>query len=298
MLLIGGMVSCKNDIGLDTTAVAILDSNKIDILTYATSEKLKGTMTASGLYYALNKPGTSAVTPAYGQELEFTYTLYLLKGPSNTTAVTGVTDQFIDSTKTPVFYPFFAHSLPPGLEEGFLRMHEGDQVILLIPSALAFGNVATVTPAIPANSPVRYDLTLNRTRTEDQQIDDYIAANKLSVTEKTSTGLRFIKTKSVDSTTKFPTAAQTLTIKYKGKLLRTASAFDSTGNGIYSTTLGKSAIAGFNEGLAKLKQGEKATLIFPSGQGYKETGTTNSKGEYIIPPYAPLRFDIELISAQ
>ena len=298
VLLLGGMVSCNSAVSPDTTATAVLDSNKTDILTYAASKGLIGTMTASGLYFVLNKPGSSTVTPAFGQELEFNYTLYLLKGPSNTTVTSGVTDAIIDSASAinPVYYPFFSHALSAGLEESFLRMHEGDQVTLLIPSALAFGNVQTKDGKIPANSPVRYDVRLRRVRTEDQQIDEYIAANKLTVTETSATGLRFIKTRS-DPTKSLPTVNQTLTLKSSGKLLHYKTPFDSTGSA-YSTSLGKSALAGFNEGVAKLREGEKAILLFPSSLGYKSTGLITSDGTYIVAPYIPLRYDVELVSAQ
>lgn len=299
IMLIGGMASCKTEIDPGGSTAATLDSNKVDIMTYATSKGLSGTMTTSGLYYVLTKPGSSTVTPAFGQELEFNYKSYVLNGPSNTTVTSGVTDQLIDSAyaTTPIFYPFFENSLRPGLEEGFRLMREGDQVTLLLPSVLAFGNVPSPDKRVPANSPVRYDITLRRARTEDQQISDYITATKLTVTEVTTSGLRFIKT--LDNPTgALPTANQTLGIRYKGKLVRAASAFDSTGSSTYATSLGKSPIAGFNEGLAKLRVGEKATLIFPSALGLKAVGSINSKGEYDIPPNAPLRYDIELVSAQ
>lgn len=296
--LLGGLVSCNSAVSPDTTATAVLDSNKTDILTYAASQSLVGTMTGSGLYFVLNKPGSSTVTPAFGQELEFNYTLYLLNGPSNTTVTSGVTDALIDTSAaiTPLFYPFFTHAFSAGLEEAFLRMHEGDQVTLLIPSALAFGNVTTKDPVVPVNSPVRYDITLRRARTEDQQIDEYVAANKLTVTETTASGLRFIKTRS-NATGALPTVNQTLTLKSSGKLLRYTAPFDSTGSA-YSTSLGKSAMAGFNEGVAKLRVGEKVTLIFPSSLGYKSVGISNSSNYYIVAPYTPLRYDVELISVQ
>ena len=296
-MLIGGMTSCKTDIDADTTLQ--INKEKADILTYAASKGLSVSTTASGLYYVINKADSSTVMPAYGQELEFNYTLYVLRGPSNTTVVSGVTDLLVDSAyaTTPVFYPFFKNSLRPGLEEGLLLMHEGDQATLLMPSTLAFGSLSARGDSIPANSPVRYDVKLKRVRTEDQQIDDYIKTNKLTVTETTSTGLRFIKTISNPSGVS-PTANQTLVIRYGGKLLRSNTSFDTTGSGSYSTSLGKSPLAGFNEGLAKLKVGEKATLLFPSSLGYKASGLLNSAGQYVIPPYAPLRFDIELISAQ
>ncbi|WP_420146893.1 FKBP-type peptidyl-prolyl cis-trans isomerase [Spirosoma sp.] len=299
LLLVSGMISCQTDI--DADAKIQLDKESADISTYASSKGLSGNTTSSGLYYVINKTDSSTtVKPAYGTELEFNYKMYVLLGPSNTTAVSGVTDRLVDSTyadSAAVFYPFFENSLRKGLEEGLLLMNEGDSATFLMPSTLAFGNVKFDTYNIPANSPVRYDVKLHRVRTEDQQINDYIAINKLVPTETTSSGLRFIKTVS-NSSGATPTANQTLTINYKGKLLRTVSAFDSTTTGTYSTSLGKSPLAGFNEGLAKLKVGEKATLIFPSSLGYKTTGNVNSDGTYIVPPYAPLRFDIELISAQ
>ncbi|UFH55754.1 FKBP-type peptidyl-prolyl cis-trans isomerase [Spirosoma sp. KNUC1025] len=296
-MLIGGMAACKTDIDADLALQA--DKEKADIMTYAASNGLLGTTTTSGLYYVLKKADSSMVSPAYGQELEFNYKLYVLYGPSNTTITSGVTDKLLDSTyaDSSVYYPFFANSLRPGLEEGFKLMHEGDQATFLMPSTLAFGTLASKDGTIPANSPVRYDVTLKRSRTEDQQMDEYITKNKLAVTEKTTTGLRFIKTVSNPSGM-MPTATQTLVVNYKGKLLRTAAAFDSTLNNTYSTSLGKSALAGFNEGLAKLKTGEKATIIFPSSLGYKTSGAVNSAGTFVVPPYAPLRFDIELVSAQ
>ncbi|MBD2751699.1 FKBP-type peptidyl-prolyl cis-trans isomerase [Spirosoma validum] len=301
--LIGCLSSCSTSVDPEsTTAAATLDSNKTDIMTYATSEGLSGTMTTSGLYYVFNKPTSSTVVPAYGQELEFNYTLYVLNGPSNTTVTTGVTDRKIDSAyaTTSIFYPFFAGSLKSGLQEGFQLMHEGDQVTLLIPSALAFGNAISPDGNVPANSPVRYDITLKRTRTEDQQITEYIAQNNLTVTQTTSTGLRFIKTASVTDTTtnKLPTTNQTITLRYTGLLLRSTTPFENTGTGTVSFTVGRFPAAGVNEGLAKLRRGEKATLIFPSSQGYTTVGTLATNGTYIVPPNAPLRYDVEIVSIQ
>lgn len=274
------------DPGADINAV--YQSNMADISNYATSKGLSGASTSSGLYYILSKPGNSSIAAAYGQEVEFNYTLYVLSR-SNTNS-TVVTDKKVDSTysTTPVFYPLYPGALKDGLEEGVLRMHEGDQAIMLMPATIAFGNVET--GVIPANSPVRFDVTLKRARTEDQQINEYMTANKLTPTEVTASGLRFIKT--LDNPTgAVPTATQTLIVKYKGKLLRSVSAFDSTGTGTYPTTIGKS-IAGFDEGLSKLKVGEKATIILPSKIGYGKDGYQR------IPPYSPMRFDIELVSVQ
>lgn len=286
-LLIGGLISCSKS-NIDPSGDTVLQSNKDDILNYAKSKGLSGTMTSSGLYYALNTPGSSAVATAIGQEVEFNYTLYaLLRSASNATVVT---DKKVDSA-------FVSRSVfgaltdsGTGLVEGFLKMHEGDQATMLLPSALAFGDQSAYNGGIPANTPVRFDVKLIRARTEDQQINEYMTANKLTPTEVTTSGLRFIKTAS-NATGALPTASQTLRVRYRGNLLRSQSAFDSTGTGTAGFALG-SSVAGFDEALRKLKVGEKATIIFPSKIGYGKDGYSS------IPPYAPMRFDIELVSVQ
>ncbi|GAB3943653.1 hypothetical protein GCM10028805_10190 [Spirosoma harenae] len=296
LLLIGGLASCSNSV-VDPAGNSenIFQGNVADIKTYATTKGLSGTTTTSGLFYSLTRATSSSVSPANGQEIEFNYRLYALLGPSNVANAVTVTDVLLDSTylSKSAYRQFYSGGVLPGLEEGLLKMHEGEQATLLMPSILAFGDGST--SLLPANSPVRFDIRLIRVRTEDQQINEYMTANKLTPTEVTNTGLRFIKTQE-NSSGSVPSSTQTLTIRYKGQLLRSASAFDSTGTGTYSATLGQ-FVPGFDEGLAKLRIGEKATIIFPSKLGYSTAGVVQN-GNYVIPPYAPLRFDIELVSAK
>ena len=299
LLLLGGLASCqKQTIDASGNTAAIYESNLADIKNYVTSKGLSGSTTSSGLYYASTQPGSSTVAPAYGEELEFNYKLYVLNGSSTSSAsTTVVTDKLVDSayaTKS-IFLPFFAGSLRSGLEEGFLKMHEGDQATLLLPSILAFGTTGSSDGKVPANASVRYDITLKRARTENQQINEYIATNNLIITDSTSTGLRFIKTKSNPSGDSVKTGL-TLTINYVGRQFhaRTVVGFDSTGTGFNEYN-----VAGFTEGILKLKVGEKATLIFPSSIGYGTTGLVESGSTtYKIPPNTPLRYDVEVVAAK
>lgn len=300
-LVLGGLAACQKqsvDAGGDTAST--YTANVTDVKNYAISKGLSGTTSSSGLFFLSTKPGSSTVVPAYGQEIEFNYKLYVLNGPSNTgtTSTTVVTDKLVDSVyaTTSAFFPFFAGSLKAGLEEGILKMHEGESAILIMPSLLAFGSVASSDGTIPANSPVRFDVSLKRARTEDQQINDYITANKLVVTEKTATGVRFIKTKE-NPTGATPAAGQIITLNYAGKLLRATSGF-AGGTGTDTKTIGTTKyVPGFEEGLAKLKVGEKATVIFPSSLGYGSTGAAQN-GIYVIPPYSPISFDLEVVSVK
>ena len=297
--LFSGLASCSTQNVDPNGSVATLQANLATIMTYATSQSppLSGTSTVSGLYFVSSKPSSSTVVPAFGKELEFTYTLSALI--SNTANAGMVTAKPVDTVyaNTPTFVPFFDGSLKAGLQEGLLLMHEGESAILLVPSKLAFGEVGSPADSIPANSPVRFDVTLNRARTEDQQITEYIAANKLTFTETTSSGLRFVKTltnTAGDSVKTAIAAGKTVTIRYVGKQLhaKTAFGFDSTGTG-----LNQYNVAGFSEGLNKLRVGEKATLLFPSSIGYSKDGLIVN-ALYKVAPYAPLRYDVEVVSVK
>ena len=255
----GGLSACTKS-SVDPTS-AYYDQNDADIKTYVSDNKLTGgTTAASGLYYLISNPKPTNKQATLGEELEFSYKATNLKG------------QLVDSSlaTAPVYYPLGISSVFPGLEQGLSLMREGEKSILLIPSYLGYND--QVKNNLPAYSVVRFDVTLNRSRSETQQINEYIKNKKLTVTDSTASGLRFIRTQTVASGP-VPTAGQTLTIRYAGRQLRTATAFDSTGTGTFDAVLGQSKyVKGFEEGLSKLKVGEKATIIFPSSLGYGTQG--------------------------
>lgn len=288
LLLTGSLTACKSpDVG--PSDQDIFQANQNDILTYAQTRGLTGKTTASGVYVAITKPTTAATpaVPAEGLEAEVNYTIYALV--PGTTAGT-IVERFADSTfnTKPRYIPIIVAT--PGLTEGLLAMHEGDQADVLLPSFYGFGREGSVNGVVPANAPIRLDTRLRRVRTEDQQISEYLTTNRLIPTETTASGARIIKTVT-NTSGALPSSGQTLAVRYRGQLLRSASAFDSTGAGTAAFKLGDT-VPGFNESLAALRVGEKATVVFPSKAGYGASGRGS------IPPYAPLRFDIELVSAQ
>lgn len=125
--------------------------------------------------------------------------------------------------------------------------------------------------------------------TEDEQIESYIKSKNLTITEKTASGLRFILTSPNAAGAKLSTG-QTVSVKYAGRLLNDKQ-FDA---GTFSFRLGVGqVVGGFDEGIAKLKVGEKGTIIFPSSLGYGSAGAGRD-----IPGNSPLVFDIEILSAR
>ena len=301
-LMAAGLQSCmKNDI---VDSGAAISDNAAAIKQYISQNP--GTATAplnysatnSGLYIAVTKANPTAKKALLGEEVTFAYTLYDLKNLA------------LDSSKasSQPFFTFGLNSLLPGLQEGLAILREGEKARLLIPSQLAFGSQAQTVFPLPANSPVRFDIELVRSRTEEEQITAYLnstaLASSLSLTtpptnvQQSTSGLRLIKivTKPTGATI---SSGQSVTVNYAGQTLRATAPFDKSNDGSFSFTLGRNQlIPGFEEGVLQLRIGEKATLVFPSAIGYGTNGARNSNGQYVILPYAPLRFDIEVISAK
>ena len=129
----------------------------------------------------------------------------------------------------------------------------------------------------------------NLSAKEEADIESYISKNKLVITEKTPSGLRFIRTLTNANGAVLKTG-QNVTVKYAGRLLSDKQ-FDA---GTFPFTLGVGqVVAGFDEGIAKLKVGEKGTLLFPSSLGY---GSQGAGGD--IKGNTPLIFEIEVLSAR
>ena len=55
---------------------------------------------------------------------------------------------------------------------------------------------------------------------------------------------------------------------------------------------GNSVVGGFSNGLFAMHAGEKASFVFGYDLGYGSSGSGN-----LIPAYAALRFDVELVPA-
>ena len=123
---------------------------------------------------------------------------------------------------------------------------------------------------------------------EDSTMQDYIAKNKIKVAP-TASGLYFISKKAGKGAQ--AVAGQKVAVHYTGKLLD-GTKFDSSydRNEPIEFMLGQGqVIPGWDEGIAMMKEGEKAVLLIPSKLAYGE------RGNQVIPPCAPLVFDVELV---
>ncbi|MEZ0538317.1 FKBP-type peptidyl-prolyl cis-trans isomerase [Fibrella arboris] len=278
--------SCKDNYVDPTQDTFVNDTTAIGV--YARKNGLAVSETAYGVRYVITQANPTGKLPAQADELEFKYTIAKLDGT--------VID--IAARDTAIYFPFGLNAMLPGLEAGFAKVREGEKAIFLIPSYAAFGTEAAVGNKLPANTPVRFDVTLNRARSEDQQIENFIERNKYTVSEMQTNGLRVIKT------TLNPIGAQlidgqTVTVKYSGSLLRATKPFDDGGGKTLDVPLGRSSfIPGFETGLKSFRVGEKGVIVFPSSLGYGTTIKYDAVGNVAIPPYSPLAFTVEVVSAK
>ena len=123
-------------------------------------------------------------------------------------------------------------------------------------------------------------------------IDEYLEQNNIDA-QTTESGLRYVITE--EGSGPKPEAGQTVSVHYTGTLLD-GTKFDSSldrGEPL-SFPIGQgNVIKGWDEGIGLLNEGSKATLFIPSPLAYGERGAGN-----VIPPYAILKFDVELVEVQ
>ena len=88
-------------------------------------------------------------------------------------------------------------------------------------------------------------------------------------------------------------------IAYKGYLMDGRVFDQRTASDPFEITVGKDVIAGWDLGLLKLHEGEKARFVIPYQLAYGEEGSIDREsGLRTIPPYETLLFDIEIISIE
>jgi FKBP-type peptidyl-prolyl cis-trans isomerase len=257
----------------EDNALLLEENNKI--LSYSQSNGLN-LNAASGIYSKITKPNSQGTQGAVEFDFRIAYTLKTIEGVQIDSK--GVKDSVVLNLYTSNLFLGFAQSL--------LLLKEGETGVFLIPSVSAYGN--NPPNGLTKNTPILAEIELLELVSEDKKIDNYIKKKGLTVTEKTSSGLRFIRTSPENTAAVALKDNDNISIKYAGALLND-KVFDSGSFGyiVGATNL----IPGFIEGLRKLKKGEKGRIILPSkiGYGTKGSGTT-------IPPNAPLIFDLEIVT--
>ncbi len=268
-----GLSSCMKNDNKDEEKIA---ENEAEIQAFISADSQGSTAArdSSGLHYIIRKSNPSGSYAKTGDAATVKLNGYLLNG-------TKVVSIEKDSS---VSFPVLGYSTGlPGLERAIFLLKTGEKATFLLPYYLAFGNIDRVN--IPAYSVIRLELEFIKTRTEKQQIDDFLKAKQFTVSERTSDDLVIVRTNTVTGDTLG--VGKSVTVKYVGKFLDDKK----FGEGTFNHTTGTSGtIPGFDRAIRKLRKTEKAIIVFPSPLGYKDLGSSDG----VIPRYTPLQFEIEI----
>lgn len=266
--------------------------NEEEIKAYIAQNNLTATRTEDGLYFIQTKTNPPGQLPQQGDEVKYHFITRRLDG-----IVVDSSDR-VGNVPAVVNLAGDNTLITRGRYEGILRLRQGEEGAVLVPAHLDGGRVGSLL--LPQYVPVRYDLRIVSVRTEEQQIEDYIKNNAVAVTSKDDNGLRVAITQSRPDSAAI-TTGKTVTLNYTGRRAADGVIFDGT----YTTTTrqiqigAKSVPLGLENGLTKLKAGEKAVMVFPSALGYTTTGIRNqSTGAYTVQPNSPLVYDVTVTKVQ
>jgi FKBP-type peptidyl-prolyl cis-trans isomerase len=274
-----GMVSCMNKI--DTSDEKRIAENEAAIEKYLQDSSLteKVTRETSGLIYYKRNSNPAGELAKTGDAATVKMTAYLLNGTK------------IPLIKNDSLYTFPVEGYATnfhGLEFAIKTLRTGEKGSYFLPYYLTFAPGGGTN--IPAYSPMRMEMEFVKTRTEVQQINEYIAAKQYKPSERTSDNLVLIRTNTVTGDT--IGSGKSVNVKYIGRFLDGTKFDEGT---IPFTTNTNGAIAGFDRAIRKMRKGEKAIVIFPSSLGYGKKCQGCGSRNIPIYPYSALHFEVEVL---
>lgn len=266
------LTSCMK--GVDE--VAKQEENERLIQEYLLANGLSPTKDTLGMYSIIQNINPGARKLNVGDSVMVDYEIYLLNGNKVDESAAGKPLQFLHG-----FAPIY------GFDLALSWMRIGERSTVLIPYYFAFGSGGSSDGKVPGYTPVRLEIELLQAKSEGEQIAEYIAKKEYSVDLTTPDNLNIIRLNEVEGDT-LGTNKQ-ISVAYRGFLLN-GKKFDE-GN-LNHLTGASNLIKGFDQGVRKMRKGEKAILIFPSKLGYEHYGSGET-----IPPFAPLAFEVEITNA-
>ncbi len=226
----------------------------------------------------------------------------------------------LDQNK-PITFEFGKPFDTKGFDQAIATMKKGGKATVVVPSKMGFGPQGkrdmSGKDIVSPYSPVVYDIEVIDIKTkaendkamkeeetakkkaaeeamtkEPQLIQQYLKDNKITA-KPAASGIYYIE--KVKGKGPLAKKGDKVKVHYTGKLFN-GNVFDSSLDKNPATpfefTLGQGqVIPGWDEGIAMMSAGGKATLIIPSKLAYGDRGAGAD-----IPAYSPLVFDVELVS--
>jgi FKBP-type peptidyl-prolyl cis-trans isomerase len=294
------------------TVICLL-SGSLLLFSCAHSEYADYEKTETGLMYKFHTKGKDTIHAKYDQVVRVKLAKRL--GDSTLESTASVSPDGIEQLLQ-------KGAFKGAIEEGITLMAIGDSATFLIStdsinkyypardstknfkpgSYLAFDvklmNIQTKEEVMWEREQSRKAYVADRKVQEPKELSQYIQDNHIEV-KPNAKGIYLIETQKGSGT--MPKDGDSVVVHYTGSFLN-GTVFDSSVKrgspfGFVVNAQGeKSVIQGWNEAIKMMKRGTTATIILPSSMAYDSTGYMNPKtGKYFIPPYSPMKFDIQLI---
>lgn len=200
------------------------------------------------------------------------------------------------------------------LWSGFAMMAKGDSITFII-TAKQFYNELTgisIPEGLEDNADIFVDVRMNDfgkeadylskktaeyESREKEALSKYLASNNIT-TEPSDSGLYFILLEKGNG--KKAETGKIVVANYTGTFLD-GRKFDSSydRNEPFEFTLGEGqVIKAWDEAFSNMSVGDVATIIAPSKLAYGAQGIQIAPGKYMIEPYTPLLFDVQLVDVK
>lgn len=271
------------------------------VATLAACDQNRINVSETGLKYQFFERNEEGRKPKEGEVMTYHFVLQNYK---DSTLID--TQKMGQPMKRPLQLPPFKGSF----EEGLQMMAKGDSATFLVStdSLIAVGALQPMPELFPKGSDLKITVKMleiqtmaefqkgmeaareQQKGTDDRAIAAYLTKNNLKA-QKTEGGVYVVTTR--PGTGPGVTPGDSVRVLYIGKLLD-GKVFDQNVKDGLSYPAGQGfLIPGWEEGVMKMKQGEKATVLIPSYLGYGEQGSPGA-----IPPNSVLVFDLDLISVK
>ena len=264
-----------------------LQENERAIQAYIAAQGLNPQRIEAGLYYQILEanPEGRAVDSTF-RWAYIKYTTRIL--PSGTV----LNDFFASEGDTLFELPVGGGTEILGIEETLRRMREGEKAIALMDYRFAYGTFGSAL--LPPYAAIAAEIELVSVKSEENLINEFIAAEGLTVTQATPTNVRLVRLEEPAPDAKAVDSTSTITVKYIGRRLN-KSQFDSQAS--FNFVLANdNLIDGWKAGVKLMKKGEKALIIMPSREAYGATGTrAGQSNTFVIRPFEPIYFEMEIL---
>lgn len=270
-----GNIPPNSTLIFDIELVSVKNPIKIEAYDVAGKDTIT---TASGLKYIVVKKGDpkNPLVKA-GENVSVHYSGYFKDGM-----------MFDSSIKRgePIKFSAGKGQVIKGWDEALLLMRVGDQLRLIIPYQLAYGEQGR-GQSIPPKAELTFDVEMINIKAE-VIVKPYDTKGKDTI--RTESGLMMIPVELKEESK--PQPGQNVRVHYSG-YLTDGTLFDSSVKRddpfVFQVGLGK-VIKGWDEAILLMNKGEKYRLVIPSGLAYGERGAGG-----VIPPNAELIFDVHLL---